>query len=151
MAEIYNLEAGSGLVEGLLDIARRKRIATAAVMAIGGVDRLRLAYFNSKEKKYEEHDYEEFLEVISLTGNVAQKDGAPFLHLHGTFAKRDMSVIGGHVFSGTVSPLLEAVFVPTANTAYRRFDESRGITSIYKIQQSRAGGRSKARRRRGSV
>jgi predicted DNA-binding protein with PD1-like motif len=58
------------------------------------------------------------------------KDGAPFLHAHGTFARRDYSVIGGHVVSAVVSPLLEFVLTPTENTAVREFDESLGLYVI---------------------
>lgn len=72
-------------------------------------------------------------------GNITLKDGKPFLHLHGTFGRRDMSVIGGHVISATVFPLLEAVITPTANRALRRFDEKVGLNAIYKILQ-RTGG-----------
>jgi hypothetical protein len=134
VSKIYGLEAGKSLTDGLLAIARREKIRTAKVEAIGGVNRLRLAFFNSRARKYEEHVYDEFFEVTSLIGNITLKDGEPFLHLHGTFGRRDMSVIGGHVVSGTVFPLLEAVITPTANSALRRFDEKRGLNVIYQIQ-----------------
>ena len=138
MPKIYSLKPGAALTGGLLDIAAREGLRTAKVEAIGGVKRLRIAYYNSKTKKYEEHGYEEFLEVTSLIGNVTQKDGRPFLHLHGTFARRDMTVIGGHVISGMVFPLLEAVFTPTANRAFRRFERKTGLNAIYRIEESEA-------------
>jgi predicted DNA-binding protein with PD1-like motif len=134
VSKIYNVRPGTGLTEELLDIAKREGIKTAEVDAIGGVNKLRLAYFNNKAKKYEEHQYDEFLEVASLKGNVTLKDGQPFLHLHGTFGRRDMSVLGGHVISGTVFPLLEVVFTPTENRALRRFDDETGLNAIYRIQ-----------------
>jgi predicted DNA-binding protein with PD1-like motif len=134
VSKIYSLRPGTGLTEGLLAIAKREGIRTAKVDAIGGVNKLRLAYFNSKARKYEEHEYDEFLEVASLTGNVTLKDEQPFLHLHGTFGRRDMSVLGGHVISGTVFPLLEAVLTPTANRALRRFDDETGLNAIYRVQ-----------------
>jgi hypothetical protein len=134
MSKIYTLKPGTGLTEGLLAIAQREKIKTALVEAIGGVNRLRLAYFNSGTRKYEEHDYNEFMEVTGLIGNIALKEGEPFLHLHGTFGRRDMSVIGGHVISGTVFPLLEAGITPTENMALRRFDKMMGLKVIYRIQ-----------------
>jgi len=135
VSKIYSLKPGTGLTDGLLAIAKREKIRTAKVEAIGGVKQLRLAYFNSKVRRYEEHEYDEFLEVTSLIGNITLKDRKPFPHLHGTFGRRDMSVVGGHVISGTVFPLLEAVITPTANRALRRFDEKVGLNVIYKIQQ----------------
>jgi hypothetical protein len=133
VAKIYTLKAGEGLTEGLLAIARRERVRTAGVAAVGGVSRLRVAYYNSAEKRYEEHDYSEFMEVTSLVGNVTQKDGEPFLHLHGNFGRRDMSVVGGHVVSATVFPLLEAVLTPTTNRAFRSFDEGLGLNVIHRV------------------
>ena len=121
-------------MDGLLAVAKREKIKTAKVEAIGGVNQLRLAYFNSKAKKYEEHEYDESFEVTGLIGNITLKEREPFVHLHGTFGRRDMSVIGGHVVSGTVFPLLEAAIMPTANKALRRFDEEMGLNVIYRIQ-----------------
>ena len=132
MSKIYSLKAGASLTEELLEIARRERYTTAKVEAIGGVNELRLAYFNSGARKYEEHDYREFLEVASLIGNITLKDDEPFLHLHGTFGRRDMGAIGGHVISARVFPLLEAVVTPMANQALRRFDEDLGLNAIYR-------------------
>ena len=134
MARIYSLAAGTSLTEEILKIAEREKIKTARFEAIGGVNKLRLAYFNHHTKKYEEHDYEEFLDVTGMLGNITQKDGKPFLHAHCTLGRRDMSVIGGHLVSATVFPLLEVVITPTKNEARRRFDDELGLNVIYKVQ-----------------
>jgi len=135
MSKLFTIKAGNSLTDSLLAIATKERTRSAGVEAIGGVNRLRLAYFNSKKRRYEEHDYDEFMEVASLIGNVTLKGGEPFLHLHGTFGRRDMSVIGGHVISATVFPLLEAVLTKTENVGIRRFDERMGLNTLYKFQQ----------------
>ena len=132
MAKIYSLMAGTKDPDDILAIARKEKIVTARVEAIGGVEELRLAYFNHEEKKYEEHDYREFLEVTSILGNVTQKDGKPFLHVHGTFGRRDQSTLAGHVVSAAVFPLLEVVVTPTNNRAVRKFDDELGLNVIYK-------------------
>ncbi|MDG6988349.1 MAG: DUF296 domain-containing protein [Nitrososphaerota archaeon] len=130
MAKIYSVRAGSRIPEDIASVAAREGIKTALVSGIGGVKEVKLAYFNQETRKYEEHDFREELEVTSLLGDITVKDGAPFLHLHGTFGRRDMSVLGGHVVSATVSPLLEFVITPTSNRAVRRFDESVGLSVI---------------------
>lgn len=132
MAKIYSLKSGSKLPEEVVALAKKEKISTALLSAIGGVDELRVAYFNHGTKKYEDHDYHEELEVTSLLGNVTIKDGKPFVHIHGTFGRRDMSVVGGHVVSATVHPLLELVVTPTTNKAVRRFDDEVGLSVIYK-------------------
>jgi len=132
VAKIYSLRAGAKVPDDIVAIARREKAATARVEAIGGVDELRLAYFNHETKKYEEHDFREFLEVTSILGNITLKDGKQFLHAHGTFGKRDLSVVAGHVISAKIFPLLEVVITPTKNKALRRFDDELGLNVIYK-------------------
>lgn len=132
VAKIYSLKAGSRVPDDIVAIATREKIPTARVEAIGGVKKLRLAYFNHEAKKYEEHDYDEFLEVTSVLGNVTLKDGKQFLHIHGTFGRRDLSVLAGHVVQATVFPLLEVVVTPTENRALRKFDDELGLNVIYK-------------------
>ncbi|MDV3244146.1 MAG: DUF296 domain-containing protein [Nitrososphaerales archaeon] len=134
MAKIYKLNSGASFVDEILKIAKKERIKTGRVEAIGGVNQLKIAFFNHHSKKYEEHDYDEFLEVTGILGNITQKDGKPFLHAHGTFGRRDTSVIGGHMLSATVFPFMEVVITPTKNTATRRFDEETGLNVIRKIE-----------------
>jgi uncharacterized protein len=134
VAKLFVLKAGSELVDGILSIAREEKVKTARVEAIGGVRKLKVAYYNHASKKYEEHDYEEFLEVTSILGNLTQKEGKPFLHVHGTFGRKDTSLIGGHVLAAEVFPLLEVVVTPTSNLALRRFDDETGLSVIYKTE-----------------
>jgi len=133
MAKIYSLKAGARVPDDILAIARTEKISTARVEAIGGVEELRLAYFNRRKKRYEEQDFKEFLEVTGILGNVTLKDGKPFLHIHGTFGRRDLSALAGHVMSAKVFPLLEVVITPTKNRALRRFDDELGLNVIYKV------------------
>ncbi|MDA4121107.1 MAG: DUF296 domain-containing protein [Thaumarchaeota archaeon] len=132
MAKIYSLKAGDVVPDAILGIARRDKIGSARVEAIGGVGKLNLAYFNLRTRKYEEHEFEENLEVTGMLGNITSKDGKPFLHIHGTFGRPDMSVVGGHVVQASVSTILEVVITPTSNKALRRFDEKTGLNVIYR-------------------
>ena len=132
MAKIYGLRAGAKIPDDILAIARKEKIATARVEAIGGVKELKLAYFNHETKQYEEHEFREFLEVSGIIGNLTQKDGKPFLHIHGTFGRKDLSTLAGHVMTAKVFPLLEVVVTPTRNKALRRFDDNVGLNVIYR-------------------
>ena len=132
MAKIYSLKAGARIPDDILGIAKREKVATARVEAIGGVEELRLAYFNRRMKRYEEHDFKEFLEVTGILGNITLKEGKPFLHIHGTFGRRDLSTLAGHVMKAKVFPLLEVVITPTKNRALRRFDDELGLNVIYR-------------------
>ena len=127
---IFALKDGAKIPDDIVKIAAAEGISTAQVVAIGGMRPLRLAYFDHAKKKYEEHDFDEFVEITSFSGNITVKDGKPFLHAHGTFGRKDLSVIGGHVMSGTVSPIMEVILTPTENRAVRKFDEKTGLNVI---------------------
>ena len=132
MAKIYSLKAGARIPDDILAIVKREKVVTARIEAIGGVEELRLAYFNRDTRRYEEHDFKEFLEVTGILGNVTLKDGEPFLHIHGTFGRKDLSALAGHVMTAKVFPLLEVVITPTKNRALRRFDDQLGLNVIYR-------------------
>ncbi len=134
MAKIYSLPRGASVFDELLRTAKEEKLTTARVEAIGGVNELTLAYFNREERRYEEHAYKEFLEVAGMLGNITLKEGRPFLHLHGTFGRRDMSAVAGHVISARVFPVMEVVVTPTQNTALRGLDEETGLNVICKIE-----------------
>ncbi len=133
MAKIYRLKSGDSVADEILRIAEKEGIRTARVEAIGGVDKVVIAYFNPKTKKYEEHSYKGFLEVTSALGNITLKEGKPFLHLHITLGRPDMSVIGGHLVSAKVRLFLEVVITKTTNRAQRRFDRKLGLNAIYRL------------------
>jgi len=132
MAKIYSLKAGARLPDEIIAIAKKEKVSTAQVEAIGGAEELKLAYFNHESKKYEEHEFKEFLEVTSILGNITLKEGEPFLHIHGTFGRKDLSTLAGHVMAAKVFPLLEVVVTPTENRALRRFDDELGLNVIYR-------------------
>ncbi len=133
MAKIYALKGGAKIPDEIVRIAAEEGVVSAQVTAIGGIRPLRLAYFDHVKKKYEEHDFDEFMEITNFLGNITLKDGKPFLHAHGTFGRRDLSVVGGHVMSGTVDPIMEVVLTPTENRAVRKFDEKTGLNVISEV------------------
>ncbi len=133
MAKIYRLKSGDKVHEGILKIARREKIKTARVEAIGGLGSAKIAFFNHETKRYEEHLYEENLEATSILGNITLMDGSPYLHLHANLGRQDMSVVGGHLMSAKVHPFLEVVITKTTNRAQRKFDRKLGLNAIYRI------------------
>ena len=132
MAKIYSLKGGMKIPDDILAIAKKEKVLTAKVEAIGGVDELKLAYFNHETKRYEEHEFREFLEVTGILGNVTLKEGKPYLHIHGTFGRKDLSTLAGHVIDAKIFPLLEVMVTPTKNRALRKFDDELGLNVIYK-------------------
>ena len=54
-----------------------------------------LGYFDFEKKDYKKIPVREQVEVLSLLGDVALKDGEPKLHLHAVLGRSDGAAIGG--------------------------------------------------------
>lgn len=102
---IAKLDDGEDLFRSLESLAAHHHIENAMVMwAIGMLRDTEVGYFNGKE--YEKATYAEPLELLSLHGTFAAK-AEPKIHVHASGARRDRTVVGGHVFRATVSTLNE--------------------------------------------
>ena len=51
--------------------------------------------------------FDEQMEITNLTGNISQKDGKPYLHLHITASRSDYSCIGGHLLDARINGACE--------------------------------------------
>jgi predicted DNA-binding protein with PD1-like motif len=120
-------ESGDQVMESLLRLLRAEGIGFAAVTGLGAVRSVRLSYLNTDTKSYETHELEEQLEVVSLLGNAALRDGQPFLHLHISLGRRDLSVFGGHFNEAVAHPTLEVWLQPEERPVHRVHDEASGL------------------------
>jgi predicted DNA-binding protein with PD1-like motif len=67
------------------------------------------------------------VEVVSLLGNVARKDGKPKLHLHGAFGDRNAKTYSGHVVEAFVNPTLEVFLTDLGRELRRERDARTGL------------------------
>jgi uncharacterized protein len=119
---VVRLESGESVIQCLTDFLKSERVGFATLTAAGAVSWVHLGYWNPSTKSYEYREFEEQLELVSFEGNSSLKEGAPFLHLHGVFGRRDFSVIGGHIKEARVHPTFE-VWLRTEDIAVERKHE----------------------------
>lgn len=124
---ILTIERGEELIAQLVAYAHEHRPNSAWLSGLGGTDRLTLGFYDLPSKDYEWHEYDEPLEILSLTGNLSWVDGEPFWHVHGTFSGRDMKAFGGHVKSLNVSQICEVMITPHSTPLTRAYDEVTGL------------------------
>ena len=75
---ILIFEIGDELAEGLLQFAKEQKLSAASFKAVGALSSVRLRWFSWESKKYEPSvTLDEQVEVLSLIGDVALKDGEP--------------------------------------------------------------------------
>lgn len=119
---------GEDVIEGLQAHARDVPIKAGRVgPGIGAFSEAVLAFYNPETQEYEEIPVEEQTEVLSLTGNIAQYEGAPRLHLHASLSRRTGECVGGHLLRGTVAPTLEVFVTRYEAPLERTWDEASGL------------------------
>jgi len=104
-------------------------VRAAQVTAVGGFSGGEVGYFD-REQGYVPISVAEQVEVLSLLGDVADRDGTPSLHVHTVLGRRDGSTIGGHLMRGEVWPTLEVIVTEVAPELAKRIDPETGVAII---------------------
>jgi predicted DNA-binding protein with PD1-like motif len=123
------LEPGEELHASVVRFCTVQEIHGGYLSAVGAIDDVELGYFRLPEKVYDRRRISERLEVVSLHGNIALKDGKPFLHAHGLFTGADFQAVGGHVFSARTSITLEVSILQFGKLSREPYPEF-GLTRI---------------------
>ena len=105
-------------------------IRAAQITAVGGFMRGELGYFDRKLRDYVRIPVTEQVEVLSMLGDVAERDGTPQLHLHAVLGRRDGSTVGGHLLSGDVWPTLEVIVTEVGPELAKRVDPETGLALL---------------------
>lgn len=124
-------ETGDEVLSGLKQYAGDQQIATAWVNILGACESVTLAYYDLETKEYLKKTFSEDLEILGVMGNITWMEGRAMVHLHGTFGKSDMSVIGGHIFDMTISATGETQLQLFEERVERAFHEPTGLTLMH--------------------
>jgi len=132
-----SFKKGEEVISTLKEYLVEHKITAAHIAGLGAAGSLEIAYYNIETKEYERHTINEDLEILNLNGNVGiNQEGEIVIHLHGTFGKRDLSVIGGHIFSMHVSGAGELHVQTLSGAIHRAFDEETGLTLMCNVSEN---------------
>ena len=123
-------DKGEELKEGLTSFARASRMFAARISGVGAFHSCTLGYFNRENMGYDNIELPEQVEVLSLDGDIAAKDGEPEVHAHVVVGKRDGSAWGGHLLRADVWPTLEVMLVEAPAHLRRVMDDETGLALI---------------------
>ncbi|MCI0603298.1 DNA-binding protein [bacterium] len=118
---------GDELLTSLMGFAKEENIAAGSIQAIGALQDFELGYYYLNKKEYGRKKFNEIAELISCSGNLASREGNPFIHIHVAMGRDDFSVIGGHLFSGIVAVTAEVILFPFPEKMDRTYDERTGL------------------------
>jgi predicted DNA-binding protein with PD1-like motif len=109
--------------------AKEQGLAGSSFKAIGALSFTRLGWFNWETKKYELASIlEEQVELLSLIGDIALKDGQPQVHL--VVGRRDGTAHGGHLLEAHVRPTCELILIESPAHLHKKFDPESGLALI---------------------
>jgi uncharacterized protein len=124
-------ETNDELARGLKEFASEQKLASASFKAIGALSSVKLGWLNWETKQYEQSvSLDEQVELLSLIGDIALKDGEPQVHAHAVIGKRDGTAHGGHLLEAHVRPTCEVVLTQSPAHLRKEFDPSAGIALI---------------------
>lgn len=120
-------DKGEEAVRAVTRAARQYGIGAAQVTAVGAFESGELGYFDRQAREYTRIPVTGQVEVLSLVGDIALRDGQPEPHLHAVLGRQDGSTIGGHLLRGEVWPTLEVIITEVPPELGKRFDPETGL------------------------
>jgi predicted DNA-binding protein with PD1-like motif len=127
---IVHVEKGEKVVESLTNFCKQNNIHSAQLAGIGAVKNIDIGAYDIDTKDYIHRVFNEILELLSFQGNIALKDGEPFLHAHITLGNHDMEVFGGHLFEMEVAAVGEFIIHDFQNETHRKLNEDIGLATL---------------------
>jgi uncharacterized protein len=128
---ILVFQTGDELAEGLLRFAREQRLSAASFKAVGALSSVRLGWFSWESKRYEPSvTLDEQVELLSLIGDVALKDGEPVVHAHAVIGRKDGTAHGGHLLNARIRPTCEVVLTESPAKLQKFIDPDSGLALI---------------------
>lgn len=129
---IISIDNHQEIMSALVAFCQEQGILAGEVYGIGAVNKATLRFLNPVTKKYVDKTFEEQMEASSLVGNISEKDGKVYLHVHANFGRADYTVVGGHLLSATLNGACELVVTRFHCKIDRQFDDETGL-NLYKF------------------
>ena len=123
-------DSGDEVLDNLRAFAKDHALSAAAFTGLGAFSDAVLGFFDWQRKDYKRIPIEQQVEVVSLVGTIALKDGEPKLHPHVVVATSDGHAFGGHLLEAHVRPTLEVIVTESPAHLRRETDEETGLALI---------------------
>lgn len=124
---MVRIDLDEEIIESLKKLCEDERICLGRVEAIGAANHAVLGVYDLQKKEYYPEEIHEFMEVISLNGNITAMNGKPYIHLHAALADQRHTVHGGHVLEMRVGATCEMFVTVLDGEVERQKDEALGI------------------------
>ncbi len=127
---VLRLESGDDILQSLRQFATAKRLTAGLLEGIGSLSKVKLGHYDFKTKQYRYETFEDDLEILNLSGNIASMNREPLPHIHVTLGRRDFSVIGGHLDEGSSANMVEIGIRKLPGKLLKAKDETTGLNLL---------------------
>jgi uncharacterized protein len=124
-------ETGDEIANVLQQFSKDLGLGGSSFKAIGALSYVKLGWFNWETKNYDPACIlHEQVELLSLIGDTALKDGEPLVHAHVVVGCSDGTAHGGHLLEACVRPTCELILTESPIHLQKKFDPESGIALI---------------------
>ena len=127
---VIRLESGDDILQSLRQFATAKRLSAGLLEGIGSLSKVKLGHYDFKTRKYSYETFEDDLEILTLSGNIASMNRQPIPHAHVTLGRRDFSVIGGHLDEGSSANMVEIGILKLPGKLVKAKDDEIGLNVL---------------------
>ena len=131
---VLSLENHVEITKALTMFCEEKQIKAGVIHGIGAVGKATLRFFDPHTKQYIDKTFQEQMEIACLIGNISQKEGKPYLHLHITLGRLDYSALAGHLLEATLSGAGEFVIEAFEGSLECYYNTSIGL-NLYQLRK----------------
>lgn len=116
---ILRLDDGDEVTSALKKVCENEKICSGSVHGIGATEQLKTRVYDNKSSNFIYKEFDNFMEITSLTGNITMNGEELFMHLHITAADASMNIVGGHMETCVISKTAE-VFLEVLDGVVQR-------------------------------
>jgi hypothetical protein len=123
---LIRLEVGDEIIDSINNFCRDHSIDAGYFTGLAAVDYLKIARYLPETKSYEEKEFSQPLEVVSLFG-VYSRDG---IHSHIVVSDNNYAAFGGHLKAGKINGTAEIIFYEIKGKLDRFLDKNTNLNLI---------------------
>jgi uncharacterized protein len=113
------LREGDDVLANIENLAREKQIPSANFTGIGFASEATFGFYDFNAKKFNPKTFNK-VEMGSLTGSIAWKEGKPSIHVHGVATDDKFDAYGGHILALKVGTGSMEIYITVHNEKLER-------------------------------
>lgn len=123
-------EIGEEIVSCVSEVCTAQNLKSAVIHGIGAVKSAKIGLFDFDKGEYKENEFNQFMELTSLEGNMTKMNGETYIHLHANFGDESGRAFGGHLKEAVIGATGEIFIFPLDEEITRFHDNVTGLNLL---------------------